>query len=576
MCIIIYGKKRIEEEFFRDAYKINKDGIGLMWSQENELKTMVTLDFDLFLEDYNELINMGIYPAIHFRAATIGNVCLENCHPFLVNNDIGLMHNGTMKLGGTTATTSMYYKSQYEYDFDSYWDSTSKPGKTKAKAKTKTDSEEFAELLSELTWEEYDLLDKKIFENMLNGSRVLLMNNFGDVKIINRNSHLAIEEDGIWYSKNNVHKNINVFVYGSLKKGFGNHKHHLEDQRFVKNVTIEGFDMYSIGAFPAIVDGEGTIQGEMYKVSIEAFKSLDRLEGYPNHYDRKLVKCTTGEEAWIYYYKTAPYSRQKVESGIWEQPVYTYKPTISIPKAPKRIRTRKDYEQQVKVVIAYDAEYKNMNKEEKQAHFEMCIELAMMEDDDRFGKASREFEAYFGHSYYGKYEGDKRTSTTWIPTPKKQRLEWLTQQYTKVEVPKLTELVKKQREETQEESIEIWAEAEERCKHLTGNTYTRALFQAYDDIWAERLKKEEEGKIEVNSIVKPDSQEDIWENAEKAVLNRWIKNGKARNEKDVLNNNEYWDDVSKFVIEVESAEYIDAVAKIDEVPDLDDPFYYSE
>ena len=342
--------------------------------------------------------------------------------------------------------------------------------------------------------------------------------------------------------------------------------------------------MYDLGAFPAIVDGEGFIQGEMYKVSIEAFKGLDRLEGYPHHYNRKLVKSTTGEEAWIYFYKTAPYGRKKVESGIWEQPVYTYsyKQTTAIPKAPKRIRTRKDYEAQVKAVVNYDPGYSSMNKEEKQAHFELCIELAMLEEDDRFGKASSKFQEYFGHTYYGKYGNGEKTSSTWIPTPKSQRLEWLTQQYSKLEipeVPKLETLAKQQRastinEQISEENQKVWEEAEERCKHLTGNDYTQKLFDAYDDIWEEKIKKEKEKAKE--STIKPDSQEDIWENAEKTVLERWIANKKAVDSKSVQNNSAYWDDVSKLVIELESAEYIDSIANIEVEPEFDDPFYFSE
>lgn len=566
MCIIIYGKKKIEEEFLQDSYRINKDGIGLMWSENDKLKTMVTLDYSTFLTEYNSLTERGIFPAIHFRAATIGGVCLDNCHPFLVNESIGLMHNGTMKLGLPAATN--YYGTNFNYDFYSSYTTTSK----NSKVKTKTDSEHFAELISDMTWQEYDILDKKIFDVILNGSRVLLMNNKGEVKILNRNSSIAIEEDGVWYSKNNVHKNINVFVYGSLKKGYGNHENHLGDQKFVKEVKIEGFDMYSVGAFPAIVDGTTTIHGEMYKVSGEAFKALDRLEGYPNHYNRKLVKSTTGEEAWIYFYKKPPFNQKKIESGFWEKPVYSYMPLGKYFTTEKKAKSLSTYEKDVEFAVKYDPVYKELKTEkEKKDYFNLCVELAMLEDDSRFNIAEIDCFNKTSATYYGSYS----KNNIWVSSTKKQRVEYLREYYGASKTPKLTEIAKKKRNLTLNEDFDAWEEAEKRCKHLTGNEYTAQLFEEYDKIQEDILARESKVKESKNEF------QDNWDSAEQLVLSEWIQKGKAIDKRDAENQKDYWEEVSELAMGFDSNEQVPKVENIDlniDILELDmnDPFYFSE
>lgn len=103
----------------------------------------------------------------------------------------------------------------------------------------------------------------------------------------------------------------NVAVYGSLRKGLGNHRllEHVQDHE--KGVTCTPYDMYSLGGFPAIVHGgiKGVVV-EVYRVDQHTMDRLDGLEGYPSFYDREEVEVVleSGEEvtAWIYYMHTAP------------------------------------------------------------------------------------------------------------------------------------------------------------------------------------------------------------------------------------------------------------------------------
>ncbi len=77
-----------------------------------------------------------------------------------------------------------------------------------------------------------------------------------------------------------------VFVYGTLKRGYGNHRL-LEGSLFLGEALTKGeFTLYD-GGFPYLKEnGFSQIKGELYQVDDETFERLDHLEGYPSHYNR--------------------------------------------------------------------------------------------------------------------------------------------------------------------------------------------------------------------------------------------------------------------------------------------------
>ena len=81
-----------------------------------------------------------------------------------------------------------------------------------------------------------------------------------------------------------------VFVYGSLKNGYGNH-HILNNSKFIGDaVTLEpDFSMISMGRFPGVIYGNKRIRGELYSVNQEVFSYLDRLEGNGHFYKREEI-----------------------------------------------------------------------------------------------------------------------------------------------------------------------------------------------------------------------------------------------------------------------------------------------
>jgi len=45
--------------------------------------------------------------------------------------------------------------------------------------------------------------------------------------------------------------NIKVFVYGSLKRGFGNHNYHLDNSDFLgKSETLPQYSLFSLRPYP--------------------------------------------------------------------------------------------------------------------------------------------------------------------------------------------------------------------------------------------------------------------------------------------------------------------------------------
>lgn len=104
-------------------------------------------------------------------------------------------------------------------------------------------------------------------------------------------------------------REILVFVYGSLKK-YGSLYGYLKESEFVGDARIEtgDFVMRDIGAYPALQKVEqesgSLIKGELYIIDHDTLSDLDKAEGFPALYNRKLIEVTVGNDtfmAWVYH-----------------------------------------------------------------------------------------------------------------------------------------------------------------------------------------------------------------------------------------------------------------------------------
>lgn len=114
-------------------------------------------------------------------------------------------------------------------------------------------------------------------------------------------------------------RHYSVFVYGTLRQGEYNH-HWLRGSRFLGHwSTPPRYRLHDLGPYPVLCDGGvQSVQGEIYRVSPRTMAALDRLEGFPDHYDRKLITTPHGP-AWIYFRSEPPAGARLIPTGDWKR-----------------------------------------------------------------------------------------------------------------------------------------------------------------------------------------------------------------------------------------------------------------
>jgi len=127
--------------------------------------------------------------------------------------------------------------------------------------------------------------------------------------------------------KDNNMNLIPVFVYGSLKKGFGNNSFLSNSEFLGKFNTKESyFNMISLGGFPGVFKMQNStmkISGELYLVNPNILMSLDRLESNGSFYTREIIELDNCNIKPFMYllnqpenYKNNRNGRISFESGI--------------------------------------------------------------------------------------------------------------------------------------------------------------------------------------------------------------------------------------------------------------------
>ena len=277
MCVIIIKQtdKQLSKTILRTSSRINPHGLGVVWLDTYETTYHKS-------SDWKKLVTNRPFIA-HFRFATKGKINKANTHPFVCgkNKHELLMHNGTIPNIGTDA---------------------------------KSDSRMLAEYLGDMprhSWAtelaEYD-------------SRFVTINTRTRTFQI-YNKELWTKQGDVWYSKNNVIKDNLVAVYGTLKKGNSNYYHYLRNETFIgKGKTTMKYPMIVPG-LPYVIDKPGKghlIDIDLFAVSNDKLKDLDRLEGHPTHYKRReitvLVKGRV-YKAWLYFGQGQEYKGKQLHSS---------------------------------------------------------------------------------------------------------------------------------------------------------------------------------------------------------------------------------------------------------------------
>lgn len=118
MCIIITADSniKISDKHIMTAYEFNPDGFGIGASINGKLFTFKSIDMNSkdIIKLYNSIRKLATGTIVlHFRIATKGKVTDNLCHPFYVNKDLIMFHNG-VEIDKEIAGHS--YKNQNESD----------------------------------------------------------------------------------------------------------------------------------------------------------------------------------------------------------------------------------------------------------------------------------------------------------------------------------------------------------------------------------------------------------------------------------------------------------------------------
>ena len=134
MCVVVYKPKNKEmpsKETLFDCFVANPDGAGYMFQKDKKVcikKGFMT--FASFLEnlqkDYED-VGKDVDFVLHFRISTQGGVNQPCCHPYKVSkdmdelrlleceSDIGVAHNGIIRLTTDYGSYSSYYDYGYKF-----------------------------------------------------------------------------------------------------------------------------------------------------------------------------------------------------------------------------------------------------------------------------------------------------------------------------------------------------------------------------------------------------------------------------------------------------------------------------
>ena len=175
MCIAILNDgKMLPKKKLQNCWNNNDDGAGMLYIQDGQLQVekFPNTGGDSFTQFFDRYTTVKTSPSgdlpmlLHFRIATHG-MSDEYLHPFLVTEQLGLIHNGVISGFGT---------------------------------KDKSDTAEFAQLVGTIPGVTIDTLDvpfveDSIFTYLGSSNKVVFMDDTGDYRIFN-------EQLGEWIGNN--------------------------------------------------------------------------------------------------------------------------------------------------------------------------------------------------------------------------------------------------------------------------------------------------------------------------------------------------------------------------------------
>lgn len=112
---------------------------------------------------------------------------------------------------------------------------------------------------------------------------------------------------------------MKVFVYGTLLAGEPNHGLLARARLLGEWSTPPRFTLYDFGPYPILCNqGTQSVAGEVYRIDAPILKRLDKLEDYPDHYDRARITTPWGP-TWFYFQRRPPSRCRVIPAADWRQ-----------------------------------------------------------------------------------------------------------------------------------------------------------------------------------------------------------------------------------------------------------------
>lgn len=101
MCIIVVKPPlvHLKKAILKTCYDNNPHGAGFAYPERDGSKVVIEkgfFSFKSFWKAYRNIQYMQLPMLIHFRVATSGKIDKDNCHPWRIDNNHAMVHNGVL------------------------------------------------------------------------------------------------------------------------------------------------------------------------------------------------------------------------------------------------------------------------------------------------------------------------------------------------------------------------------------------------------------------------------------------------------------------------------------------------
>lgn len=109
---------------------------------------------------------------------------------------------------------------------------------------------------------------------------------------------------------------MKIVVYGSLRKGAYNYNRMkmFGDIEYIKTTTLEGWDLYSLGPYPGIKQGNGTIVVDLLEVDNTVYNYILAMEQGAGYKEETVI--IEDEDYKIYVYQGNVWT-EAIPTGDW-------------------------------------------------------------------------------------------------------------------------------------------------------------------------------------------------------------------------------------------------------------------